>query len=180
MNRNYRVERYREIVRELREAAPDIAISSDFIVGFPTESAEDFEATLEMVREIRFNHAYCFKYSRRPNTAALELFQAQDEIDESVKRERLGQLIALQDTVALEINQELVGKEVEVLVEGPGKHISSAKGRTPQNTLVIVEGLEPAAFDSANGYSAALAGELLRVQIEQATAHTLRGRAVSQ
>jgi tRNA-2-methylthio-N6-dimethylallyladenosine synthase len=167
MNRNYRVRRYREIVGALRERVPQIALTTDIIVGFPTETEEDFLHTLELVHEMRYHSIFSFCYSIRPNTPAQQTYAPEGEPTLQESQSRLQRLQKAQEVISNELNTATVGTTVEVLVEGPTKHISSAwRGRTPQNTLVEVAGEMPAL------------GELVQVKIEYAGPHFLRGRAV--
>ncbi|GAA4614201.1 tRNA (N6-isopentenyl adenosine(37)-C2)-methylthiotransferase MiaB [Saccharopolyspora hordei] len=119
MRRSYRSERYLNILRNVREAMPDAAITTDIIVGFPGETEEDFEATLEVVRQARFSSAFTFQYSKRPGTPAAEL---PDQLPKEVVQERYDRLVALQNEISWEENKELVGRSVELLVaEGEGR-----------------------------------------------------------
>jgi len=115
MKRLYTVDGFKQIVAELRAAIPQISITTDIIVGFPEETEEEFQGTIDAVREIRFDGAYMFIYSPRPGTPAADMRQ----IDEMVKKERLAQLIDLQNKITCEINETLIGQTFEVLVEGP-------------------------------------------------------------
>jgi tRNA-2-methylthio-N6-dimethylallyladenosine synthase len=116
MKRVYTVESFRQIVDELRASVPGIAITTDVIVGFPGETDEEFENTMRAFREIRFDGAYMFAYSTRPGTVAGD---RDDQVAQGVKKERLNRLIALQNEITCEINAAHVGREMEVLVEGP-------------------------------------------------------------
>ncbi|MDR7303129.1 tRNA-2-methylthio-N6-dimethylallyladenosine synthase [Haloactinomyces albus] len=119
MRRSYRSERYLNIVRKVREAMPDAAITTDIIVGFPGETEEDFQATLDVVRESRFASAFTFQYSKREGTPAAEL---DDQLPKEVVQERYERLVALQNEISWELNTELVGCSVELLVaEGAGR-----------------------------------------------------------
>ncbi|MFD0919796.1 tRNA (N6-isopentenyl adenosine(37)-C2)-methylthiotransferase MiaB [Saccharopolyspora rosea] len=119
MRRSYRSERYLNIVRKVREAMPDAAITTDIIVGFPGETEEDFEATLEVVRQARFSSAFTFQYSKRPGTPAAEM---PDQLPKEVVQERYDRLVALQNEISWEENKKLVGRTVELLVaEGEGR-----------------------------------------------------------
>jgi len=115
MRRVYTVESFATIVESLRTAMPEVGLTTDVIVGFPGETDEEFEATLEAMRRFRFDGAYMFRYSPRPGTPAAELPQ----VDRQVAVDRLNRLIALQNGITDEINSGLVGREFEVLVEGP-------------------------------------------------------------
>ena len=140
MNRNYRRKRYLDIVAALKDKCPDLAISADIIVGFPTETEQDFEQTLEVMREVRYSSVYSFIYSRRPGTKALEEFSKDQEVAPEVAKQRLSRLQALQEDICLQINKKRVGSRVEVLVEKEDRKISSIKrGRIAQNTLVELD-----------------------------------------
>jgi len=119
MRRGYTAAEYREMICRIRETVPDGAITSDFIVGFCGETEEDFEATMELVRWARFKNSFIFKYSPRPGTKAVELYE--DDVPEEVKRDRNRRLLALQNEISLEENRKFVGRRVEVLVEGISK-----------------------------------------------------------
>src|SRR5262249_28720451 len=120
MKRGYTVEEYRDMLSRVRATIPDAAVTSDFIVGFCGETEEDFQQTVDLVRESRFKNSFIFKYSQRPGTKAPELWP--DDIPEEVKRRRNNELLAVQNQISEEDHQQLVGRTVEVLVEGPSKH----------------------------------------------------------
>lgn len=166
MNRNYRVERYLEIVDQLRVVCPQLAITSDIIVGFPTESEADFEMTLEVMRRVRYNLVFSFKYSRRPNTAAAERFEKAEEIASELQQERLQRLMLLQEQISTNINQELLGKTCEALVEGTSRNSSSMRGRIPQNTPIEIIGGSPKI------------GDLVMVEVIRTGPYGLRGQVV--
>ena len=128
MNRRHRVDDYRRMVDRLRAARPDLALSSDFIVGFPGERDEDFEATLRLVDEIGFAQAYSFKYSRRPGTPGALMGR---QVKEEVKRERLAALQAKLDQQTDDFNRSAVGRRVPVLIERDGRHPGQKVGRSP-------------------------------------------------
>ena len=128
MNRRHGADDYRGIVARLRRARPDIAFSSDFIVGFPGESARDFAATLALVREVGFAQAYSFKYSPRPGTPAASL---PEQVPEAIKAERLAELQALIAAEQRAFNDGAVGSELPVLFERRGRHEGQLVGRTP-------------------------------------------------
>jgi tRNA-2-methylthio-N6-dimethylallyladenosine synthase len=135
MNRVYTVEQYRELVHKIRTALPAASITTDLIVGFPGETDDDFAAMLDFLREIRYDAAYTFIYSKRSGTPAASL---PDQVPEDIKKKRLQQLMAVQDAISLEINQGLQGSEVEVLVEGPSKNDPAVwSGRTRTNKIVL-------------------------------------------
>ncbi len=139
MNRAHTVESYRQTVERIRAARPDIALSSDFIVGFPGESEADFEATLDLVREVGFAGAFSFKYSRRPGTPAASM---SGQIDEAVKTERLARLQALLEAQQRAFNAAQVGRTLPVLFERPGRHPGQVIGRSPYLQAVHCEGGE--------------------------------------
>jgi len=114
MNRKYTRKQYKELIEKIRENIPDISITTDIMVGFPTETEEDFMDTYNLVKEIEFDASYIFMYSPRPGTKAAEM---EDNIPEETKKERLNKLLALQKRIAQNKNEKLIGKEVEILVE---------------------------------------------------------------
>jgi tRNA-2-methylthio-N6-dimethylallyladenosine synthase len=128
MNRGHTAEHFLRIVERLRRARPDLALSSDFIVGFPGESEADFEATLALIREVRFAGAFSFKYSPRPGTPAAML---ETQLPESVKDERLQRLQALLREQTEAFNRACLDRVVPVLVEKPGRHPGQIVGRSP-------------------------------------------------
>jgi tRNA-2-methylthio-N6-dimethylallyladenosine synthase len=137
MNRRHRAEDFMTIVERLRSAQPGIALSSDFIVGFPGETADDFAATLRLVTDVGFAQAYSFKFSPRPGTPAAG---ADDQVPDPVKGERLTMLQELLNAQQLSFNQASVGRDVEVLFEGPGRKKGQLIGRSPHMQAVHLEG----------------------------------------
>jgi tRNA-2-methylthio-N6-dimethylallyladenosine synthase len=125
MRRSYRSERYLGIIDKVRAAMPDAALTTDIIVGFPGETEEDFQATLDVVRQARFAQAFTFQYSKRPGTPAADMA---DQVPKKVVQERYDRLVALQEEISWELNKELLGRTVEVLV-------SSGEGRKDADTL---------------------------------------------
>lgn len=165
MKRGYTREWYLERVAAIRKAMPDCAISSDLFCGFHNESEEDFQETLSLMREVRYEASFMFKYSERPGTYAAKYLA--DNIPEEVKLRRLQEMIDLQTQLSLERNKEDIGKTVEVLVEGFSKRSREQLfGRTQQNKVVV--------FDK-QGYRI---GQYVEVTIESATAATLIGKPV--
>jgi tRNA-2-methylthio-N6-dimethylallyladenosine synthase len=164
MRRTYGRERYLRLVEELRAAIPDLALTTDLIVGFPGETEEDFAETMEVVDEVGFDGAFTFVYSPRAGTEAAAL---PDQIPEEVKRDRIERLIELCQRVAHERNLARVGAVEEVLVEGPSRTDPTVlRGRTRRNTTVTFHGGgEP--------------GKLVDVRIDDATSTTLRGARVA-
>lgn len=135
MNRVYTVESYRELVGRIRKEIPNVSLTTDLIVGFPGETDEDFREMLDFLREIRYDSAYTFIYSKRSGTPAATM---EHQVEESVKKERLNELMAVQNEISLEINQKLLGKTMEIMVEGPSKNDASVwMGRTRTNKIVL-------------------------------------------
>ena len=160
MRRTYSRERYLKLVGELRAAIPDLALSTDIIVGFPGETEDDFRETLEVVEEAGFDSAFTFVYSPRAGTDAAAMTS---QVPDEVKRERIERLVDLVQRIAAGRNESRVGRVEEVLVEGPSRTDPSVlRGRTRRNTTV-------------NFVGAAVAGELVDVTIERATSTTLGG-----
>ena len=137
MNRRHSVRDYLDLIARVRRARPDIALSSDFIVGFPGESDADFEATLALVREVGFASSYAFKYSARLGTPAAEM---KHQIDEGRKAERLAALFALLEEQRLAFNHRLVGRRFDVVFEKPGRRAGQIIGRSPYMQSVYAEG----------------------------------------
>ncbi|MDF2705364.1 MAG: tRNA ((37)-C2)-methylthiotransferase MiaB [Nonomuraea muscovyensis] len=137
MRRSYRAERYLGIIERVRAAMPDAAISTDIIVGFPGETEEDFQATLDVVRQSRFANAFTFQYSIRPGTPAATM---DDQVPKEVVQERYERLVALQEEISWAENKRQVGRMLEVLVaEGEGRKDDATRrlsGRAPDNRLV--------------------------------------------
>ncbi len=140
MNRHYDTEKYSEIVTYMREKMPDVTLTSDIIVGFPGETEEDFEGTLSMLRRIRFDMLYSFIYSPRKGTPAAE---RADQVPPAVKSARFERLLALQNEIATEKNQPLVGTSLRVLCDGVSKNNPALyQGRTEGNKIAFFEGEE--------------------------------------
>jgi len=134
MNRGYTYKQYKAKIDLLRSAIPGIALTTDIIVGFPGESAKDFQLTMQALKEIQFDGIFAFKYSRRPNTAALDL---PDQVDEKDKSRRLADVLELQAGITFDKNRRLKGEIVEVLVEGPSEtNPDKLTGRTTTNKIV--------------------------------------------
>jgi tRNA-2-methylthio-N6-dimethylallyladenosine synthase len=138
MKRRYDRETYARTVARIRRAVPEIAISSDFIVGFPGETEEDFQATLDLMAEIRFSNVFAFRYSPRAGTAAAR-WGRELHVAEDVASERLARLLELQETIQAGHNRELVGRVFEILVEGTDRQ-GKWTGRTPCNRVAHVAG----------------------------------------
>ena len=160
MNRGHTADHYRDIIARVRKARPDIAIASDFIVGFPGESDADFEATMQLVRDIGYAIAYSFKYSSRPGTPAAEMH---GHLSEAVKDERLQALQALLREQQTEFNASQIGKSLPVLVTGKGRNPGQMHGRSPYLQAVHFEGPE------------SLNGKIVDVKIVGASLNSLTG-----
>lgn len=138
MKRRYTSAEYLEKIAQVRTALPSVAISSDFIVGFPGETEEDFADTLALVSRARFSNLFAFRYSARPGTAAAR-WGRETFVSEEVAAERLARLLALQEELQAETNRSLVGREFEILVDGAGRD-GRPRGRTPCNRIAHVDG----------------------------------------
>ena len=160
MNRAHTAESYVRLIEKIRLARPDIALSGDFIVGFPGERESDFEATLQLIAQVNYASAFTFKYSRRPGTPASAM---PGQIAEEIKDERLARLNALLDEQARAFNQSQVGKTLPVLLERAGRHPGQLIGRSPY--LQAVHATAPAH----------LIGEIVPVRIESAARMSLAG-----
>ena len=138
MNRKYDREQYLKTVSYMRERMPDITITSDIIVGFPGETEEDFEGTMDMLRRVKFDMLYSFIYSPRKGTPAAEM---EDQVPPEVQHERFERLLALQKEIGAEKNRELLGKTVRVLCDGVSKGNEALySGRTEGNKIAFFEG----------------------------------------
>src|SRR6185503_8177814 len=122
MNRGYTSKQYADFIDRARDHMADVCLASDFIVGFPSETDEDFAQTIELTRYCRFKNSFIFKYSPRPGTVAIERFE--DDVPEHVKRRRNNELLAVQQEISQQNNREMVGRTVEVIVEGESKLVS--------------------------------------------------------
>jgi tRNA-2-methylthio-N6-dimethylallyladenosine synthase len=164
MNRKHRARDYLALVERLRGARPDLALSTDIIVGYPGESEADFAATLALIEAVGFAAAFSFKYSPRPGTPAA---LAQDQVPEPVKAERLARLQALFQRQMRAFNESMIGRRLPVLFEAPGRHAGQLKGRSPYLQPVHAEASE------------SLIGCVAEVEIEGLGAASLRGRPVA-
>ena len=166
MKRGHTALEYRSKIRRLREARPDISLSSDFIVGFPGETDADFQATMDLIEQIGFDQSFSFIYSRRPGTPASSL---PDDVPMEVKKARLARLQARINAMAQAISRRMVGTVQRILVEGPSrKDPARMAGRTANNRVVNFSG------------SPDLAGQFVDVRITEALANSLRGRLESE
>lgn len=162
MRRRHSREAYLRLVADLRGAMPNVALSTDMIVGFPGETADDFEETLSLTEAVRFHGMFSFKYSRRPNTLASK--RMPDTVPEPEKTERLMRLQALQREIQADLNARCIGEEVDVLADSRSRRRpDELAGRTTHNTVVNFPG------------KAAWIGRALKVRIEGAGPHSLRG-----
>lgn len=167
MRRDYTVAEYLERLEKLRAARPGIAITTDIIVGFPGETEEDFEATLRLTEQVRYDNQFSFIYSPRPRTGAALRESEWGSVPHEVKIERLERLQALQRRISGEISAAQVGQEVEVLVEGPSRYNPLKRfGRTPENRTVNFDGDAPA-------------GAFVKVRVEHSTPNQLTGKQVA-
>jgi tRNA-2-methylthio-N6-dimethylallyladenosine synthase len=164
MNRRHRVADYLDVVERVRAARPDIAFSSDFIVGYPAETDADFDQTLALVRAVGFASSYAFKYSPRPGTPAAEM---SGQVDEVTKARRLTALQDLIEDQRQAFNLASVGRRLEVLFEKPGRNEGQLIGRSPTMQSVFAEGPR------------SLIGELMQVEMVGVEPRSLRGRIVS-
>jgi tRNA-2-methylthio-N6-dimethylallyladenosine synthase len=162
MRRGYTVAQYRELVQQIRSAIPGVALSTDVIVGFPGETREQFQRTVELLSELRFDTVHVAAYSERPGTIASR--KLKDDVPLEEKKRRLKKVEELQEGIAAEINAKLLGKEVEVLVEGEKK--GKWYGRTRTGKLVFF-------FDNVD-----YLGQLVTVEVENTSPWSLQGKCV--
>jgi tRNA-2-methylthio-N6-dimethylallyladenosine synthase len=165
MRRGYTAAQYRDTVALARELIPDVAVQSDFIVGFPGETKDDFERTAQLLRDLRFQNSFVFKYSPRPGTGAAKM---EDDVPLDEKKRRNIALLDIQSRVNRESHDGYIGREAEVLVEGVSKRDARRlTGRLRTNHIVAFEG------DAKD-----LTGKIVRVRITSATALTLAGEPI--
>lgn len=165
MNRKYSRQWYMGRIEAIKQAMPDCSISTDLIAGFCTETIEDHEQTLSLMREVGYEFAYMFKYSERPNTKAARTMK--DDVEDNEKTRRLTEIIDLQNELSLMRNREDIGKEFEVLVEGVSKRSSTKLyGRTSQNKVVV--------FDAHD----IKIGDYVKVSISTCSSATLQGEVI--
>ncbi|MFZ1680467.1 MAG: MiaB/RimO family radical SAM methylthiotransferase, partial [Rhizobiaceae bacterium] len=162
MNRRHTARTYLSVIERVRAARPDMAISGDFIVGFPGETDEDFEATMALIRAVGYASAYSFKYSPRPGTPAADM---KGQVADAVKDERLRRLQALIGAQQAAFQAGLVGRHAEVLIEKPGRKPGQMAGRSPWLTPVIVD------------EKAGKIGDIVRVRITASGPNSLKGEA---
>jgi tRNA-2-methylthio-N6-dimethylallyladenosine synthase len=160
MNRGYTRAQYLGLIAALRDAVPDLALSTDIIVGFPGETEADFEATLEMVERVQYDNVFAFRYSRRPGTPAATM---DEQIAEEVKASRNARLLAVANRVAAARSARLAGQEVEVLVDGASRrNPGELSGRTRCNRVVNFDGRQTTI------------GDVVTVRITDVMPHSLR------
>lgn len=166
MHRRYTAKQYIELVKKIRAARPSVHISSDFIVGFPGETDEDFEQTMKVVDEVRFDQSFSFVYSKRPGTPAATL---EDPTPKEVKMERLYRLQKRLEEIASDYTQAFLGTTQKCLVEGVSrKDESELKARASSGRIVVFKG------------STDLVGKMVNVKITSVIAHTLKGEIVNE
>ena len=166
MNRTYTVEHYLNLIEKAQKIIPGVTFSTDIISGFPTETSDDHFATLELMKQVRYDGAYMFKYSPREGTKA---FKMDDDVPEKVKSNRLQEIIDLQQQISFEKNQDLIGKEEIIIVEGFSKKSNDfVFGRTDSNKVVIL----PINDKIKNS-------DYIKVKINKATSGTLFGNYIS-
>ncbi len=164
MNRHYTADSFLERIKYIRKLMPDCAISTDIIAGYPSETAEDHQKTLELINKVRFDGAFMFKYSPRENTKSWDM---PDDVPEAIKQQRLTDIINLQNNIAKEINRDERGNEYDVLVEGPSKKNKAEwQGRTSTNKVLIF----PRAGEKI--------GDTVKVRVEGSTSATLFGKKI--
>ncbi len=167
MNRGYTKEEYIKLAKKIKEKIPDIGLTTDIIVGFPGETDEDFQDTMDVVNEVGFENAYMFMYSKRTGTPAATM---ENQVDEKVKNERLQKLIRLQNMKAREESQKYLGQTIKVLVEGPSrKNPKMLTGRTSTHKVVLFKN---------NGKN--LKGKFVNIKINDAKTWTLYGELVGE
>jgi tRNA-2-methylthio-N6-dimethylallyladenosine synthase len=165
MKRGYTVLEYKSVIRKLKKARPDITFSSDFIVGFPGETEDDFLKTINLIKDIEFDQSYSFIYSKRPGTPAASL---EDNTPYSVKKERLKFLQETINSLSKNRSKSIIGEKAEVLVEGvSSKFENMVTGRTTNNKIVNIPGHNK------------LVGELLNIQITDFNNKSLKGEILT-
>ena len=160
MNRKHTRDFYFDIIERVRKVKPDIALSSDFIIGFPGETDQDFEDTLDLIKRVKYMNSYSFKYSPRPGTPAAD----KELIDDTILDERLNRLQDLINQQQMEYNQQFVKKTVQVLINGAGKHDGQVKGKSEFNQSVAIEGTQE------------IIGKIIPVEITNVYRHSLVGK----
>ena len=162
MNRKHTRDFYFEIIEKVRKVKPDIALSSDFIIGFPGETDKDFEDTIDLIERVKYMNSYSFKYSPRPGTPAAN----REEIDEAILNERLKIIQDLLNEQQIEYNNQFVKKTVQVLIDGAGKNLGQIKGKSQFNQSVALQGEKE------------IIGQIIPVQINEVLTHSLLGEKI--
>jgi tRNA-2-methylthio-N6-dimethylallyladenosine synthase len=170
MKRGYTVLEYKSIIREIRKVKPNIPVSSDFIVGFPGETDEDFDELMSLVEEIKFDNSYCFIFSPRPGTPAANL---KETVSREVSVKRLQMLTSLIDEHILAISKNMIGNTELVMIEGMARDGLKLQGRTENNRVVNID-------LPKNDQAQRLIGKMLSVQFTDALAHSLKGELILQ
>ncbi len=164
MNRKYSKEQYLGLIEKIKQHIPGIALSTDIIVGYPGETEQDFEETLDVVSKVKFDMAYTFLYSKRTGTPAAK---SPNQISEEVMKARFDRLLELQNSISRQLNDKLLGKEVEVLVEGLSKNSKTTyTGRTRENKIVNFKG------------NSDLVGKMVKIKIDTIQTWSLAGKLV--
>ena len=164
MKRGHTAIEYKQKIRKLRAVRPNISLSSDFIVGFPGETDKEFEATMKLIEELKFDQSFSFIYSKRPGTPAANI---EDEIPLSVKKQRLYRLQETINGFASEVSQAMVGTVQSVLVEGTSKKdVNQLAARTENNRIVNFDG------------NPRLIGQLIDIEITEANRNSLKGNII--
>ena len=176
MNRNYTAGEYLGLLERARTIVPGIAIAGDFMVGFPGETEEDFEQTVDLVKKAKYKNCFIFKYSPRPGTAADK--KLEDDIPADIKKRRNMELLDVQNKISDELNERFLNREVKILVEGPSKksHLNNSDGgnnpqlvgRTATDYIVVFNG------------PVSLAGEFAKVKITRTSPLTLFGELTAE
>lgn len=180
MNRLYSVEEYMKVMKKARDMMPGVGLSTDIISSFPSETEEEHKMTLEVIKEVRYDSAYTFTYSRRENTKA---YRMPDDISEETKKRRLEEIIDLQRKITYEIHSELIGREMEVLVESLSrKSDEQYMGRTDCNKSVIIP--KESSFVNESGELVSKKkyeiGDLVKVKINKVNSATLFGEPIAE
>jgi len=164
MNRTYTQKEFLKLVEHMRVKIPGLVLTTDVIVGFPTETEEEFQDTLAVMRQVEFDAAFMFKYSERQHTIASRKYP--DDVSEEEKTSRITRLVEMQKKIALKKNQQHLGQVFEVLIEGKGKKPNQLLGRNDGNKIVVFPD---------NG---AKIGDFVHVKINEVTSNTLIGEAI--
>jgi len=165
MNRTYTKEEFLSLVNKIRRKIPDIVLTTDIIVGFPGETEEEFQDTLDLIQKVEFDSAFMFKYSERKNTIASKKFP--DDVSDEYKTSRITRLVDLQRSISNKKNNAHIGQVFDVLIEGPAKKRNQLSGRNDGNKIVV--------FNNSGNFKT---GDMVKVKIEEASTNTLIGTIV--